>query len=110
MKQHETAFRFFGYFVSLLWTIQSNRRGTLGVIFTGSCVFAVEGYGHGMHSFGGALYLGCITALTIGYGDLTPDGPIGRITAILLGTLGIALTGVIVAAMIKALERSMSDR
>jgi voltage-gated potassium channel len=105
-KQSEKSIILIKHFISLIWTV----RGTIGAILLlitlGSIVFAAEGFGNGKHSFGDALYLAFITALTIGYGDLTPDGTAGKITAICLGGLGIVLTGIVVAAMIKALERS----
>ncbi len=94
------------HFFSLIWTVRAFIGVILLLIVVGSLVFALEGFGRGQHSFGGALYLGFITALTIGYGDLTPDGPVGKVTAVCLGGLGIVLTGIVVGAVIKALERS----
>lgn len=57
-------------------------------------------------SFWQSIYLSAITALTVGYGDFAPKSPIGRVAAIGLGFLGVLLTGVVVAAAIKALERA----
>ena len=56
-----------------------------------------------------ALYLSFITALTIGYGDLTPHSPLGKLISIILGIIGIIFSGIIVAAAIKALEKVSSD-
>lgn len=53
-----------------------------------------------------SLYLSAITALTVGYGDVSPKSPIGRLVAVGLGFLGILLTGIVVAAAIKALEKA----
>lgn len=52
------------------------------------------------------IYLAFITALTIGYGDITPSTLLGRIISIILGIIGMIFIGVIVAASIKALEKA----
>jgi len=56
--------------------------------------------------FGDSLYLAFITFLTIGYGDIHPTTMIAKIVCILLGFLGICFMGIIVAATIKAFEKS----
>jgi voltage-gated potassium channel len=56
--------------------------------------------------FWNGIYLSAITALTIGYGDLYPCSVPGRLSAIVLGLLGIVLTGVVVAAAIKAMDEA----
>ena len=78
----------------------------LFIIILGGIVFAIGGYNNGEHNFGLSLYLAFITSLTVGYGDLTPDGPIGKIFAIILAIVGMLLMGIIVGACVKALERS----
>ena len=47
-------------------------------------------------------YLAFITALTIGYGDVTPDAPAARLVAVLVGVLGLALSGLVVAVTVHA--------
>ena len=59
--------------------------------------------------FGEALYFSFITGLTIGYGDIVVKTPFGRIMAVLLGLIGIVFTGMMVAAAIRAVEKSMRD-
>jgi len=59
--------------------------------------------------FGEALYFSFITGLTIGYGDIVVKTPFGRIMAVLLGLIGIIFTGMMVAAAIRAVEKSMRD-
>ena len=49
-----------------------------------------------------ATYMCFITALTIGYGDFTPKRPLARFLAILLGIVGMILTGIIVAVAVQA--------
>jgi voltage-gated potassium channel len=105
-ERPQKARSFLRCFLSLLWSARAVVGTIALLIVLGSVVFAVEGYDGGKHSFGQALYLGFITALNIGYGDLTPDGFVGSVTAVFLGGLGMIITGIVVAAAIKALERS----
>ncbi|MFW2367835.1 MAG: ion channel [Desulforhopalus sp.] len=56
------------------------------------------------------MYLAFITALTIGYGDLTPQSVPSKVIAIVIGFVGIIVTGVVVAASLRALELTLSDQ
>jgi len=58
-------------------------------------------------SFGDALYFTFVTALTIGYGDISPATLAGRIVAIMTGVVGIIITGLIVAVAVYALKKTM---
>ena len=58
--------------------------------------------------FWNAQYLSFITALTIGYGDLTPNTLFGKVISILLGVIGMVFTGIVIAAAIKSLEKVSS--
>jgi len=60
-------------------------------------------------SFGESLYFSFITGLTIGYGDIVVKTPFARLFAVLLGLIGIIFTGIMVAAAIRALEKSLED-
>jgi len=53
-----------------------------------------------------AQYLAFITALTVGYGDFYPKSMIAQMISILLGFLGIILTGTFVAVVIRAIQRA----
>jgi voltage-gated potassium channel len=55
-------------------------------------------------SFGEILYFCSVTALTIGYGDIVPTTALGRITAILLGLLGVLMTGLVTAAAVYSIQ------
>ena len=57
--------------------------------------------------FSEALYFGFVTGLTIGYGDIAPVTPAGRVVAVLTGFVGILMTGLIAAVAVYALRESM---
>lgn len=74
----------------------------LKIVIGGWILHLVEKLG-----FWDAQYLAFVTALTIGYGDLSPSNPLGRITCILLGIVGMILMGLIVGAASVALRRTV---
>jgi voltage-gated potassium channel len=55
---------------------------------------------------GEVVYFCAITALTIGYGDVVPTSTFGRIDAILLGLVGLVITGLIVAAAVRGVQEA----
>ena len=57
--------------------------------------------------FAEALYFAFVTGLTIGYGDISPVTPIGRVVAVLTGLVGILMTGLIAALAVYALKETM---
>jgi len=59
--------------------------------------------------FGESLYFSFITGLTIGYGDIVVKTPFARLLAVLLGLIGVIFTGIMVAAALRAVERSLED-
>ena len=59
--------------------------------------------------FGEALYFSFITCLTIGYGDIVVKTPFARLIAVLLGLIGMIASGIMVAASIRAVEKSLKE-
>jgi uncharacterized membrane protein len=57
--------------------------------------------------FAEALYFAFVTGLTIGYGDIAPLTPAGRVVAILTGLIGILMTGLVAAIAVYALKETM---
>ena len=56
------------------------------------------------------IYFALITGLTIGYGDLVPHQPLTRILAVAIGFFGIALTGIVAALAVRALQATADAR
>ena len=59
--------------------------------------------------WGSSAYFTFVTGLTIGYGDLVPSRFITRLMAVLIGFLGILLTGLVAAVGVQALRSARSD-
>ncbi|MEU8758374.1 potassium channel family protein [Streptomyces sp. NPDC048659] len=51
--------------------------------------------GASIRTFGDAVWLTCATLATVGYGDVTPVTPMGRLTAVGLMGVGLALLGAV---------------
>ena len=62
-----------------------------------------EGWG-----LGGGIYFAFVTGLTIGYGDLAPSMALTRIVAVVIGFLGVVLTGLLAALAVTALQAALS--
>ena len=61
-------------------------------------------------SFRDAVYFVMITALTIGYGDITPVTPWGRVASVAAGVFGLLATGIVVAVAVRALTHAMQEK
>lgn len=53
---------------------------------------------------GDAAWFTFVTGLTIGYGDRVPSGLAARLLAVLIGFIGILLTGLVAALGVRALQ------
>lgn len=53
---------------------------------------------------GQTLYFCLVTALTIGYGDVVPTTTLGQTVAVLLGLLGVLMTGVVSASAVYGIQ------
>lgn len=74
---------------------------TLLLVAGGMLLQRVESLG-----FWGGQYLAFVTALTIGYGDVTPESPVGKVTCIALGIIGMIVMGLVVGAASVALRHA----
>jgi hypothetical protein len=91
--------RFFAHLsvgLRIVWPVIS---GVLVLMVTlGIIVGRLEGW-----SLGDSLWFTFVSGLTIGYGDLAPKAGVARALAVMIGILGILLTGLIAAVAVQAL-------
>jgi voltage-gated potassium channel len=59
---------------------------------------------------GEATYLVAITALTIGYGDITPATAWGRVAGVGAGVIGLLLSGIVIAVAVRALHQAVQEK
>jgi uncharacterized membrane protein len=59
--------------------------------------------------FADTLYFAFVTGLTIGYGDIVMQTPVGRLVALLIGLVGILFTGLMVAVLVHAVRESFEE-
>lgn len=70
---------------------------TAVLIFLGTVsIFALE---PNMNTFGDALWWSLVTATTVGYGDISPESPGGRIVAAILMLTGIGMIGMVTGSV-----------
>ncbi len=98
--------RFVRHVFDLLHFVRGALFGLLLVlVFCSVLLMAAEGL-----AFGEVLYLTAITALTVGYGDITPTTASGRIVAVVIGFVGVICVGIIVAVANRALAQGFKGR
>jgi hypothetical protein len=56
-----------------------------------------------------SFYWSFITATTVGYGDIRPLARVSRIIAIIIGFLGLVLSGIIIAVAVQATTLSLGQ-
>jgi hypothetical protein len=59
---------------------------------------------------GASAYFTFVTGLTIGYGDFVPSRPLTRVATVLIGFIGILMTGLIAALGVRALQVATEDQ
>jgi voltage-gated potassium channel len=74
---------------------------SLAMYYAGGAVDLIT---HSPPSLGETFYFCAVTALTIGYGDIVPITAFGRICAVLLGLLGVLMTGVVTASAVYGIQ------
>lgn len=85
-------------------------RGVLLMLLLLMLVFAIVIARFDSIPFADALYFVSITALTVGYGDITPASSVSRAISVLSGFVGVIFVGLIVAVSVRALELAVSEK
>jgi voltage-gated potassium channel len=87
---------------------------TTMVTIIGSLMFLIEGPEHGFTSIPMAMYWAIVTVTTVGYGDISPGTPLGRMLASLLMVIGYGIiavpTGIVTLELQKASEQKLTPR
>ena len=95
--------RFTYYFFHAIWHVRTIILILIALIVAGAAaVTLVEKL-----PFADTLYFAFVTGLTIGYGDIVMQTPVGRLIALLIAVVGILISGMIVAAAVHAVRESM---
>jgi voltage-gated potassium channel len=93
---------FLGEAQELLQALRASRRkitvflGAIvsSIVIMGTLMYLVEGEEHGFTSIPTSMYWAVVTMTTVGYGDLAPKTPLGRVLAATLMILGYAIIAV----------------
>jgi voltage-gated potassium channel len=106
-----------------LWVaVQASRRKIIVFLFTvltivvivGALMHVVEGPAHGFTSIPTGMYWAVVTLTTVGYGDISPQTPIGRLLATMVMLMGYGIiavpTGIVTAEMTRAIRGPISTQ
>jgi voltage-gated potassium channel Kch len=93
------------HFFHAIWHVRAVILALIALVVSGAAVLAyLEKI-----AFADTLYFAFVTGLTIGYGDIVMQTPVGRLVAILIGLVGILFTGLMVAVLVHAVRESMTE-
>lgn len=96
---------FTNHFFRAVWRVRAIILALIALVVTGAAVLAyLEKI-----AFSEALYFAFVTGMTIGYGDIVMQTPIGRLVALLIGLVGILFTGLVVAVLVHAVRQSYEE-
>lgn len=99
----------FNAFIRNAWRLILVVRWVLGglivlIVLHGLAIARFEGIG-----IAESLYFTFVTAFTIGYGDIAPMTPAGRVLSLLVGFIGLIVTGLVVAINTRALAQTIRE-
>jgi voltage-gated potassium channel len=77
------------------------------VLILGSLIYLVEGASHGFTSIPKGVYWAIVTVTTVGYGDITPQTPVGQLLAAFAMILGYAIIAVPTGIVTVELDRAV---
>jgi voltage-gated potassium channel len=84
------------------------------VVVIGAMMYVIEGETHGFSDIPISIYWAIVTLTTVGYGDLSPQTPIGKALASLVMVLGYGIiavpTGIVTVEMSTAVKKAASTQ
>ena len=84
------------------------------VVIFGSLMYLIEGEAYGFTSIPRSVYWAIVTMTTVGYGDVSPQTPLGQALASLIMILGYGIiavpTGIVTVEMSQAFRRDVSTQ
>ena len=84
------------------------------VVIIGSMMYVIEGEKNGFSDIPTSIYWSIVTLTTVGYGDLSPQTPLGKALASLVMIIGYGIiavpTGIVTAEMTQAAHRKVSTQ
>lgn len=84
------------------------------VIIIGSLMYVVEGAENGFVSIPTSIYWAIVTLTTVGYGDISPQTPLGQVIASMVMIIGFSIiavpTGIVTAELTQAAKNRVSTR
>lgn len=79
------------------------------VVILGTLMYLVEGPKHGFTDIPTSMYWAIVTLTTVGYGDLSPDTPLGRFVASFVMILGYGIIAVPTGIVSVELSRATAE-
>lgn len=80
------------------------------VVIIGSLMYVIEGPPNGFTSIPTSIYWAIVTLTTVGYGDISPNTPIGQLFASIVMIIGYAIiavpTGIVTVELAEAVKKS----
>ena len=84
------------------------------VVIVGTLMYVVEGEAHGFSNIPVSVYWAVVTLTTVGYGDLSPVTPLGRMLAVIVMLMGYAIiavpTGIVTMELTRARDLPVSSQ
>ncbi len=82
------------------------------VVIIGSLMYVIEGEAHGFSDIPTSIYWAIVTMTTVGYGDLSPQTPVGKMLAAAVMIIGYAIiavpTGIVTLEVAEATRKGAS--
>jgi voltage-gated potassium channel len=80
------------------------------VVIVGAMMYLIEGPAHGFDSIPRSIYWAVVTLTTVGYGDIAPGTPLGRLLAVCVMILGYGIIAVPTGIVTRELVREDRTR